>query len=44
MYTFLEELPQNKIEKTDIVDRFIFCIENNENPFTTGEDGIKVCA
>jgi predicted dehydrogenase len=42
VYTFLEELPQHKIEMTDIVDRFINCIKNNEKPFVTGEDGIQV--
>ncbi|MFF2853548.1 Gfo/Idh/MocA family protein [Peribacillus sp. NPDC058002] len=42
VYSFLEELPQHKIEMTDIVDRFISYIEKNEKPFVTGEDGIKV--
>ena len=42
VYTFLDELPQHKIEITDIVDRFITSIINNEKPFVTGDDGIQV--
>lgn len=34
--------PQYRIEMTDIVDRFVSCIEKNEQSLVTGKDGIQV--